>query len=160
ITLVVKAAQTGDPTELVWESFIEDKAKNAQEWTTLAISADTTEGLSRTGTVVLLKPKGEIKEVEIAGQSARWIRARRKPPIAPLDRLSNLDWVQLTVESSKDPSKDPLQPDAGFYNDSPVSVTAPPFNPLGFEPQLFDRFQVASAEAFSKIGADVTLDFK
>jgi hypothetical protein len=159
ITLKVKAAQTGDPTDVVWEVFTEDENK-VQKWTALPISLDTTQGLSRNGNVVLLKPRGEIKEIEIDGQSGRWIRALRKAPIAPLDRLSNLDSVQLTVESSKDPKENPLGADAGFYNESPVSVSAPPFNPFGFEPQLFDRFQLASAEAFSKIGADVTLDFK
>src|SRR5262249_2048462 len=155
ITLVVKAAQTGDPTDVVWEFFTEDEAK-VQKWVTLPISQDGTEGLSHGGTIELLKPEGEIKEVEIGGQRGRWIRARRNAPIAPLDRLSKLDSVQLRVSSSKDP----FQPDAGFYNESPVSVTAPPFNPLGFEPQLFDRFQLASVEAFSKTGARVVLDFK
>ncbi len=77
-----------------------------------------------------------------------------------MDRLSKLESVQLyvsTIAGSKEPS---LKPEAGFYNESPLSVTTPPFNPLGFEPQLFDRFQLASTEAFSKKDATATLDFK
>lgn len=154
ITLEVKATQTGDKTEVAWECLIENPSKKTAVWTKIAVVQDDTNGLSRGGTIELLKPAGEIKEVEIGGRKGRWIRARRLSPIALLDRLSKLDSVAIKVSA-----EGAIPAEAGFYNESPLSVSSPPFNPLGFEPQLFDRFQIASDEAFSKRGAEVALTF-
>jgi uncharacterized phage protein gp47/JayE len=155
IALEVSAAQTGDVTDVVWEFFTEDSNTKVPLWKPLTVGQDDTDGLRRSGSIELLKPEGEIKETDVGGRTGRWIRARRAAPIGLLDRLSKLD--SITIKVSGDGT---INADTGFYNESPLSVSAPPFNPLGFEPQLFDRFQIASSEAFSKNGAEVELDFK
>ena len=154
ITLEVRAWQTGDTTELVWECLSGDPTLETG-WTKLVVGRDDTNGLSRDGAIELLKPAVEIKEDSIGEQAGRWIRARRVQPIALGDRLSRLESVAIKVSAGAS-----IPAEAGFYNESPLPVGAPPFNPLGFEPQLFDRFHIASDEAFSKHGAEVALNFK
>lgn len=155
ITLEVKATQTGDKTEVAWECLMEDPRTKTAIWTKLAVVHDYTSGLSRGGRIELIKPVGEIKEDEIGGHKGLWIRARRLSPIALLDRLSKLDSVAIKVSAEGS-----IAAEAGFYNESSLSVSTPQFYPLGFEPQLFDRFQIASSEAFSKHGAEVALTFE
>ncbi|MCK6561685.1 putative baseplate assembly protein [bacterium] len=52
-----------------------------------------------------------------------------------------------------------LPPDQAFHNDTPLDVNLP-FYPFGLEPRLFDRFQLASKEVFSKKGAKVEIDIR
>lgn len=154
ITLSVKVTIPGNNTEVVWEFLTEDAETKAPKLAELTVLQDDTNGLSRSGIIQLLKPEGEITEGKVGEQTGRWIRARRANPIALTDRLSTLDFVRIQVSA-----RNTIQADAAFYNESPLTVKTPPFYPFGFEPQLFDRFQIASTEAFSKPGAQVILDF-
>jgi hypothetical protein len=99
---------------------------------------------------------GEIKETEINGDMSRWIRARLKDPLpaTPPRLLPKIDSITFAVSSG---GKN-LPADQGFHNDTPLTTNLQ-FFPFGTEPRIFDRFSIASEEAFSKPGAEVILDF-
>src|SRR6185369_12160430 len=144
---------------IVWEFFgsVEALKDDPDTWHEFQIDADGTHGLSRDGQIVLTKPAGEIKETEIDGTKSRWIRARldqsltASPPI-PVPRIELIDFA--VSSGGKE-----LSPDNAFHNDTPLTTDVA-FFPFGTEPRIFDRFSIASEEAFSKPGAEVTLDLK
>jgi hypothetical protein len=143
------------PLNLAWEFFgVTDVPKTEDGWHALEVQGDGTAGLSRPGRILLRKPAGEIKELEINGTKNRWIRARLKDPLpaTPPPSLPRVESVSMIVSSGAT-----LQADQAFNNDTPLTTTTP-FNPFGLEPRLFDRFYVASEEGFSKPGAEITLD--
>lgn len=143
------------PLKIAWEFFgVTEVPKTEDGWHPLEVQADGTVGFSRPGRVLLRKPAGEIKEKEINGFESRWIRARLEEPLpaTPPPSLPRVESVSLTVSSGAS-----LPPDQAFHNDTPLT-TSVEFNPFGVEPRLFDRFYVASEEAFSKPGARVALD--
>ena len=143
------------PFEVVWEFFAEiDKVEG---WFEFQVDADGTQGLSHDGEILLTKPEGEIKETEISGNKSRWIRARLKQPLpaVPAPILPKIEMITLAVSTG---GKN-LPPDNAFHNDTPLTTDVP-FFPFGTEPRIFDRFSFASEEAFSKPGAEVTLDLQ
>jgi hypothetical protein len=143
------------PLNLAWEFFgVTDVPKTEDGWHALDVQGDGTAGLSRPGRILLRKPAGEIKDLEINGTTNRWIRARLTDPLPalPPPPLPRVESVSMIVSSGAT-----LPPDQAFNNDTPLTTTTQ-FNPFGLEPRLFDRFYVASEEAFSKPGAEVTLD--
>lgn len=142
------------PFDVVWEFFAEiDKVEG---WFEFQIDADGTQGLSHDGEILLTKPEGEIKETEISGNKSRWIRARLNQPLpaVPAPILPKIEMITLAVTTGGKK----LAPDNAFHNDTPLT-TAVPFFPFGTEPRIFDRFSIASEEAFSKPNAEVTLNF-
>ena len=142
------------PFEVVWEFFAEiDKVKG---WFEFQIDADGTQGLSRDGQILLTKPEGEIKETEISGNKSRWIRARLNQPLpaTPPTPLPKIEMITLEVSTGGKK----LPPDNAFHNDTPLTTDVQ-FFPFGTEPRIFDRFSIASEEAFSKPNAEVTLTF-
>jgi hypothetical protein len=162
ITLLVEhAAGVSSNLEafnVVWEFFgvIETDKEKEEGWHEFQVDLDGTQGFSRNGQVVLIKPAGEIKEKEINGSKSRWIRARLDEPLpaTPPRPLPKIESITFTVSSG---GKD-LAADQAFNNDTPLTTNLP-FFPFGTEPRIFDRFSIASEEAFSKPGAEVTLDF-
>jgi hypothetical protein len=139
---------------VVWEFFSEiDKV---EDWFPFQVDVDGTQGFSRNGDVVLTKPKAEIKETEINGQQNRWIRARLAEPLpaTPRPELPKIELINLMVAAGKE-----LPPDNAFSNDTPLTTDVP-FFPFGAEPRLFDRFSIASEEAFSKPNTEIELDFE
>ncbi|HYG80121.1 MAG TPA: hypothetical protein VD861_07030, partial [Pyrinomonadaceae bacterium] len=142
--------------KVVWEFFGVTETNKEEGWHEFKVDLDATRGFSRDGEVVLIKPAGEIKENEINGSTSRWIRARLDEPLpaTPPTPLPKIESITLKVSSG---GKD-LPADQAFHNDTPLT-TAVEFFPFGTEPRIFDRFSVASEEAFSKHGAEVTLDF-
>ena len=142
------------PFDVVWEFFAEiDKVEG---WFEFQIDADGTQGLSRDGQILLTKPEGEIKETEINGNKSRWIRARLNQPLpaTPPTPLPKIEMITLAVSTGGKK----LPPDNAFHNDTPLTTDVP-FFPFGTEPRIFDRFSIASEEAFSKPNAAVTLNF-
>ena len=101
---------------------------------------------------VILKPKAEIKEREILGIKSLWIAckmnsvARSSLPVIGNIRISGI------ARNEK------LLPDLGFYNFIPLDLSKD-FYPFGRQPRLFDAFYIASKEAFSKKGAEITIFF-
>lgn len=148
------------PLTIAWEFFGEQS--KVEGWHAFEVEADGTAGLSRDGEVRLRMPaaatQAQLNETEINGNKSRWIRARLVDPIPATmeSRLPRLESITLTV--SRDQTEG-IAADQAFHNDTPLTVTLP-FNPFGPEPRIFDRFYIASQEAFSKPGAAVTLDVK
>ena len=149
-------AEGVDPLKMMWEYWGEKKDVEQDDWYPFEITSDTTEKLSRNGSIILVKPgEGEIKEYEINSVKSRWIRARLEEPL-PVNinrKLPVLDHVTFQVKSSGDI----LLPELAYNNDTPLDF-ALKFLPFGSEPRLFDRFYLASQEIFSKKGAQITLD--
>jgi hypothetical protein len=113
--------------------------------------------------VVLTKgDNNEIKEREINGIESRWIRC-----LVNASKISNLRDVEIdTIKVAVTPlAETNMLPDMAFYNDIPLDLTLDgsqnfrwPIYPFGKIPRLYDTFFIASHEAFSKIGAGITLD--
>lgn len=141
---------------VIWEFFGVTETDTEEGWHEFQVDLDGTQGLSRDGQVILIKPAGEIKEKEINGNKSRWIRARLEGslPATPPRPLPKIESITFAVSSG---GKD-LAADQAFHNDTPLTTNLK-FFPFGTEPRIFDRFSIASEEAFSKPGAEVTLDF-
>jgi len=114
------------------------------------------------GALTLRKPEGAIEAREVAGKSARWIRAfARQADRTPfgVDQLSvriNYTPLKPTCQNVADrPSVD----FEAMSNTTPLVVDNA-FHPLGREPRQFDAFYIGSAEAFSKADARVQLCFE
>ena len=146
-----------EPLSVVWEFFGVTETQKEEEWRGFEVELDSTQGFSRNGSVVLNKPAGEIKEKEIDGRKSRWIRARLDGPLpaTPARLLPTVESVLLKVSSAAEG----LVPDQAFHNETPLTTDVE-FFPFGTEPRTFDRFAIASEEAFSKHGAEINLDFE
>lgn len=158
--LFTHAAGTGsnlDPLRIAWEFFgVLEAGPNKEEgWHPLNVDSDGTSGLSTNGEIQLSKAAGEIKETEINGNRSRWIRTRLTDPIPTGRALPLIESVVLRVKAAAEG----ILADLAFHNETPQPA-ALSFNPFGVEPRIFDRFSLASKEAFSKRGADIVLDFK
>ena len=146
-----------EPLNIVWEFFGDTEQVKEEGWHRFKLDTDGTLGFSRSGTIILRKPAGEIKEKEINGRKSRWIRARLDGPLpATPDRL--LPIVESIMFKVRSTGSD-LALDYAFHNDTPLTIK-PEFFPFGVEPRIFDRFSMASEEVFSKPGARVKLDFE
>ena len=144
-----------DPLDLAWEFYGATETKPQEGWHPLTIKSDSSAGLSADGEIQLAKPAGEIKETPVSQYQNRWIRARllSKLPAQPERALPRIESVGLRVASTGDG----LAADLAFHNDTPLALNLP-FHPFGVEPRLFDRFYLASKEAFSKAGATVVVN--
>jgi hypothetical protein len=135
---------------------------------------------------ILLKKDNadELKEVKVNGIKSRWIRCAVEGVLDKSDPLARLKIIDLRLKSapfvagaqSTQPGKmqaarpsGGVAPDAAFYNDLPLKVPpnetkpltpfgpAPPAGEIGIRPRAGDIFYLASEEAFSKKGSDITL---
>jgi hypothetical protein len=118
------------------------------------------------GGIVLTKPRGAIEEYEIGGKKSRWIRAFVKTVEASRDPFT-VDALSFRInaaacgENLPCPPNDPIvSPLAEAMANSTPLVLDNIFLPLGREPRQFDAFYLASAEAFSKKGAQVQICFE
>lgn len=155
ITLMAGTEQGLEPLQLAWEYWGEIKGQEGTDWQAFTVEFDGSQGLSQNGDIQLLKAtEGEIKELEVNSIKNRWMRAKLQEPLPAnaTRRLPVLDNISFLVESAGAA----LPPDQAFHNDTPLDVNLP-FYPLGLEPRLFDKFQLASKEVFSKKGAEVKM---
>jgi hypothetical protein len=152
----IESVSNLESMNVVWEFFGDTEADKEEGWHRFKLDSDGTLGFSQSGTILLKKPAGEIKEKEIDGRNSRWIRARLDGPLpaTPPRPLPVIESITFKVFSS---GAD-LTLDQAFHNDTPLTLE-PQFFPFGTEPRIFDRFSMASEEVFSKPGALVTLDF-
>src|SRR5215213_2618585 len=140
--------------DLNWEFFGVTETVAEEGWHEFQVEVDATQGFSRNGHIVLKKPAGEIKETEINGNKSRWIRAKLNQPLraTPPTPLPRIESVYLAVSSAGKG----LPADKAFSNDTPLTTDVR-FYPFGTEPRMFDRFSIASEEAFSKPGAAIEI---
>jgi hypothetical protein len=138
------AVQPGKLVEIA-QWFYWGKKNDVLQWLTLA------QTVNAHGEPVLLKPTGAIEKYEVNGQKLRVLRGVGSPEVQP---VSN---IRVRIESRADKAM-PIAFE-GIANIAPIpSMTD--FFPLSREPRLFDSFYIGCAEAFSKRGAKVTLDFE
>ncbi|HYV10288.1 MAG TPA: putative baseplate assembly protein [Pyrinomonadaceae bacterium] len=161
ITIRVQHAGTSSNLQrlnVVWEFFgsVEALKDELDTWHEFQLESDGTQGLSRNGQIRLTKPEGEIKETEIDGRKSRWIRARldQSLPANSTTPVPKIELIDFAVSSAGNA----LSPDNAFHNDTPLTTDVA-FFPFGTEPRIFDRFSIASEEAFSKPGSEIELDF-
>lgn len=152
VELATGEASNLQPLRLAWEFYGATETNKQEGWHALTVELDGTAGFSADGRLLLTKPAGEIKESEIYQKKNRWIRARLidRLPATPTPALPRVESVALRVSSAGTA----LAADLAFNNDTPLAINLP-FYPFGVEPRTFDRFYLASKEAFSKSGADV-----
>lgn len=161
ITLLVEhasgASSNLEAFDVIWEFFGVTETDEEEGWHAFQVDSDETQGFSRNGRVALIKPAGEIKEKEINGDKSRWIRARLEGPLpaTPPRPLPKIESITFAVSSGGKA----LAADQAFNNDTPLTINLK-FFPFGTEPRIFDRFSIASEEAFSKPGAEVTLNLQ
>ncbi len=157
LTLAPGTAAGGSPMPVKWEYWgsIATAPSAPDGWQPFEVEADGSAGFTDTGTIQLLKPEGEIKQKPINRVNSRWIRARLDGPLPtmPPPAVPRVDSIQLRVSSTGSG----IEPDQAFNNDTPLSLNQP-YPPFGFEPRTFDRFYLASSEAFAKPRASVELD--
>ncbi len=146
------------PLSLEWEYWGEvegeEDGDEKEQWQPLVPVSDTTNGFENSGRLTLGKLPGEIKEKEVDGKKSRWLRAHLAEnqldgEVSP--NLPQLESVKLRVSTDTE-----IKAEQGFHNDTPLDVTQE-FHPFGVEPRIFDRFYIASAEAFSKTDAYVKI---
>jgi len=101
-----------------------------------------------------LKPETKIKEQEIWDKKCLWIACKMSS--AARSQLPIIEDIRI-CEIARDENK-PLRPDLGFCNFIPLDLFSD-FYPFGRQPRLFDTFYIASKEAFSKKGAEITIKF-
>ena len=161
ITIQVQLAGTISNLQslkVVWEFFgsVDTLQGEPDTWHEFEIESDGTLGFSRDGQIRLTKPAGEIKEKDIDGKKSRWIRARldQSLPANSATPEPKIELINFAVSSGGEA----LPPDNAFHNETPLTTDVA-FFPFGTEPRIFDRFSIASEEAFSKPNTDVELDF-
>ena len=111
---------------------------------------------SQPGRLALVKEGDEsLETVEVGGVESRFLRWTIAP--GAVDRLVGVELRGVAV-SVRPLDAGTLRPETALHNDVELDV-ATPFLPFGSRPRLFDTFYLASAEAFSKRGALVTLSF-
>ncbi|HKW84186.1 MAG TPA: hypothetical protein VJN68_10575, partial [Burkholderiaceae bacterium] len=129
----------------------------------LALSLADADAQAKSDALVLSKPKGSIEVLELVpGSASRWIRGS-VGSLLPTDAPVRVDTFEIRVNcrNGAEPpdAADALPAAEGMANTTPL-VLESVFFPLGKEPRQFDSFYLGSKEAFSKKGADVTLDFE
>jgi len=193
LKITVPPALGNAQLDILWEYWGEDQEKKLDRWISLEVLSDGTDGLSHSGEIFLYKGlEGEIKEAKlkdifastgrvaikdasIAEMKNRWIRARLASRLTGTlySKLPALDTVFLKTAPSE-----PVQIDAGFFNDVPLDYTKKQIRmeiieraampskqefsrvlPFGSQPKLYDAFYIGNKEAFSKKGAKVSLTF-
>lgn len=93
----------------------------------------------------------DLATTTLNGTTARFLRVQLSPyPDATIPSISS-------VTVTADISVTGLSPDAAFSNGAPLDLSMD-FYPLGEQPKLNSNIYIASAEAFSKAGADIEID--
>lgn len=104
----------------------------------------------------------EIAEAELFGETGRWIRCRAKSldEATGTPQLGGIQLDRLTMKSDFLVVKpeDGIVPDRLYFND--IQLEAEEHAPFGDFFTPYAAFYIANREAFSKRGAEVTLQFQ
>ncbi|HMK50347.1 MAG TPA: helix-hairpin-helix domain-containing protein, partial [Thermodesulfovibrionales bacterium] len=110
---------------------------------------------------------GATKRLKVHGKESFWIRCRVKRELSPDDPLSHIkiDFLSLAAVPWPESGKGTTA-EAAFSNDVPLDTDVdgngslnPSIYPFGRLPRIYDTFYIASSEAFSKKGSEITLSF-
>jgi hypothetical protein len=149
---------------VTWEIWGKSPAGDDPAWQPLKLT-QTAAGL---GIARLEKLAGSVEPFELEGRSGRWIRARRSTVAAASSPVvADQLGVRVNAQACATASGAAAPNAAGattpiidaFTNTTQLDVQSQ-FYPLGKEPKQFDAFYLGSEEAFSKRGAQVSLQFE
>lgn len=187
LTLDPASHAYADASRAVWEYCTgEGKGKDAEGNPLLVWVAFDRVTFTQQDKILLRKEQeAELKPVKINGIKSRWIRCHVRAALVKNSLLARLSVRDVRLKSSPyvvggptdttapaGPTARPsggIDPDAAFYNDLPLKVPptnskpltpfgpVPPPGELGIRPRSGDIFYLASEEAFSKKGYDITL---
>jgi hypothetical protein len=153
VTLAMTFASSNDAT--TWSSlhiglieYLTWSYWNGASWTQVANPT-----LSTVGPVWTFKftIPSDMAPTTLNGTTARFLRAQLSPyPDTTIPTI-------LSVTATAHISVTDLAPDAAFSNGAPLDLSMD-FYPLGEQPKLNSNIYLASAEAFSKPGADIEID--
>lgn len=110
-------------------------------------------------------PDGSLTETAVNGIESKWIRCLVPPETSKSTRAKLFDVRFGDAPSTAGPSR-PVElvargkavaPDKLLRNDVPLKL---PFRPFGTWPREGNTFYLASTDAFTKLGASVTLEFR
>ena len=147
-----------DPDErtLQWEIW------DGRKGTRLTPASDSTANLTKTGTVIFSNFSG-IAQQSVNAQKSRWIRCVLLTPITPgtegregmvrADQLPSIDAI--TVQAAINRPNLPIE--TAFANILLVDLSKD-FFPLGEKPKHGDSLYLANSEAFSRTGAQVSIN--
>jgi hypothetical protein len=143
----------------VWRGFKDFKPQDEE-----GESFDGTVGLTRGGVIRLVADCAETAPTKVNGVSGYWIRARLTQPFPPqpgteppqVERISISTVIDRTIAAGS--CSPGLLPEKAFADAQKLDLTKT-FQPLGTNPQSGSAFYLASAEAFAKPGAQVTICF-
>jgi len=100
--------------------------------------------------------EGYDRQGNLIKRSSYWIRAKAAQPLsADPTQLPTASAITAEVNISKSG----LLPDLAFFNNLPIDLSKD-FFPFGERPKFNDIFSIAGHEAFSKAGAQITIDVK
>ena len=110
--------------------------------------------------IVLTKPEGELMFTDDDGKQSDcelngWIFCEMKKS-SFLNEIF-VDHIYINSRSVSDDSGNGISPSHIFFNDNELSVTESGYC-FGKEPAIYDSMYIDCAEAFSKSGADITID--
>jgi hypothetical protein len=146
--------------QMSWEYWGKRDGADEVAWQLLPLASQDVQAGSEG--LVLSKPKGSIELSEqVPGSNSRWIRARCGS-LAPGSLPVSADGFQVRVNcvrgSSLTPTSGSSPAAEAMANTTPLVLNTA-FYPFGKEPRQFDTFYLGSAEAFSKGGAGIDLNF-
>lgn len=153
VTIAVTFASSGDASS--WHSlhvglieYLTWSYWNGTAWT--AVLNPTLSTLDAVWSFKFTIPS-DMAQTTLSGTTARFLRARLSPmPDTTIPAISS-------VTATATISVTDLTPDAAFSNGAPLDLSMD-FYPLGEQPKLNSNIYIASAEALSKVGADITID--
>jgi hypothetical protein len=153
VTLAMTFASGGDAN--TWSSlhtglieYLTWSYWNGASWT--QVSSPTLSTVGPLWTFKFTVPS-DMAPTTLNGTTARFLRAQLSPyPDTTIPTI-------LSVTATAHISVTDLAPDAAFSNGAPLDLSMD-FYPLGEQPKLNSNIYLASAEAFSKPGADIEID--
>ena len=147
----------GDPLNCKWQLW------DGTAWTTITPSTDGTNSLHQSGVIKFGKLPA-VQAVPVNGFSKEWIRCRLLTPItrASLPRAGMVRASQLpgmrNLRMSVHLHNDGLLIDEAYSTGSGLIDVSKDFYPFGEKPRFNETLWLALEEAFSNVGAVVTLN--
>lgn len=138
------------PRTVQWEIW------DGEQGISLTFNSDATSNLTKNGEIVF-PITTEFPQQAVNGLTSCWVRCQLKTPITPAlaEQLPDIKTVTIQVTAGRNGSA----VEKAFTNLLPVDLSKD-FYPFGEKPKFNDTFYLTNADAFSQIGAEVTLNIE
>lgn len=130
---------------------------DGQVWRPFKVISDGSDGLTRSGLVIVQLAGGRVEKTAVNGIDAHWMRARLTAPLPVLTgpALPEIERIRMRSVIARDQE---AAVNKAFANGGRVDLTRA-FLPLGRAPRLGDVFYFTSA-AFAKPNAQIAARFQ